>query len=80
MYLLGIELFKDVKVELLENRLYRIDTKIVPNLGDDGKPVYEVNGLTKRAVDWAMKIHSVNTLLSDRISFNRTIPDARNPL
>jgi hypothetical protein len=54
------------------------EAKKVPGLGDNGVPVILQGEDAKRAEE-LMKVEAFNILLSDRIPYSRTLPDARNP-
>lgn len=53
--------------------------KIQYGLGADGKAVRLV-GTEQQEADEIMKKEAFNLLISDRISYNRTLPDVRDPL
>lgn len=58
----------------------RIDiAKQVAKLGDDGKPV-TLTGLSKEIGEKQLAKIALNEELSEHLSYNRTTPDARNPL
>jgi ribosome maturation protein Sdo1 len=63
----------DYEAEIQED-----EAKKVPGLGDNGVAVILQGAELKRA-ESLMKVEAFNILLSDRIPYSRTLPDARNP-
>lgn len=53
--------------------------KQVPKLGDNGEPV-TLEGKAKEIGDKHLATIALNEELSEQLSYNRTTPDARNPL
>lgn len=66
---------EDVYEVMIKNDL----AKIVPGLGDNGVAVELEGGEAKRAEE-VMKKEAFNVVASNKISYNRTIVDARHPL
>lgn len=61
-------------------QLIRMDiAKQVRGLGDDGKPV-TLTGISKEIGEKQLAKIALNEELSEHLSYNRTTPDARNPL
>lgn len=61
-------------------KLIRMDiAKQVAKLGDDGKAV-TLTGISKEIGEKQLKKIALNEELSEHLSYNRTTPDARNPL
>lgn len=61
-------------------RMIRMDiAKQVPKLGDNGKPV-TLTGKSKEIGEQQLTKIALNEELSEHLSYNRTTPDARNPL
>lgn len=75
----GIEVFYDVNYEL-EDLIQADEENIVPGLGEGGKPVEHLPGVSQHMIDEIMKTEAMNKILSDKISYSRKIPDARHPL
>ena len=65
------------KNEQYESRIRRQEAKIVPGLGDGALPV-TLEGEEKVLADKLMKKVAFNIVLSDKIPYNRSLPDARN--
>ncbi|KAK4877857.1 hypothetical protein RN001_010363 [Aquatica leii] len=60
-----------------EIKLRNYESKIIPNLGNNGEPAF-LDGDEKKAGDEALKKVALNTVLSDRMPLNRTLRDPRN--
>lgn len=79
IFIVGIEVFYDVNYEL-EDLIQADEENIVPGLGEGGKPVEHLPGVSQHMIDEIMKTEAMNKILSDKISYSRKIPDARHPL
>ncbi|XP_018020452.1 polypeptide N-acetylgalactosaminyltransferase 1 [Hyalella azteca] len=55
------------------------DAKIVPGLGERGKAVH-MKGEEGILADESVKVDAFNRILSDKIAYNRSVPDSRDPL
>ena len=76
----GIDIIAKGSEQEEANRLFRADeAKIVPGLGERGKAV-AMSEEEEKTVEAVMKKEAFNLYLSDKISFNRTVPDSRDPL
>lgn len=70
----------DVMERLKAEKLFAEDEKkVVPGLGEMGKPV-RMTGAEGQLAEEIMKKEAFNLLASDKISLNRSIPDSRDPL
>lgn len=70
----------DSKFDSNYERLILADiAKQVPKLGDDGKAA-TLTGASKEIGEKQLKKIALNEELSEHLSYNRTTPDARNPL
>ncbi|KAF5285214.1 hypothetical protein FQR65_LT13329 [Abscondita terminalis] len=63
---------------VFEIKLRRYESRIVPNLGNNGEAAYLEDPAEKKAGDKALKKVALNTVLSDRMPLNRTLRDPRN--
>uniref|UniRef100_A0A1B6DLC8 Polypeptide N-acetylgalactosaminyltransferase n=1 Tax=Clastoptera arizonana TaxID=38151 RepID=A0A1B6DLC8_9HEMI len=71
---------KGVKIDpFFEAKIKEDLKKIVPGLCENGAG-YEFEGPEKKMAEKIMKKEAFNLYLSDRVSYNRTITDARHPL
>jgi hypothetical protein len=61
-----------------EAQISEDEAKKVPGLGDNGVAVALQGEEAKQAED-LMKVEAFNIVLSDKIPYSRTLPDARNP-
>ncbi|XP_063391323.1 polypeptide N-acetylgalactosaminyltransferase 1-like [Cydia fagiglandana] len=68
----------DPEEDLYERQILEDEARIIPGLGEGGKPAY-LTGEDKRLGEETEKKYAVNTYLSDRIAYNRTLKDFRNP-
>jgi hypothetical protein len=64
---------EDYEIQIRED-----EAKKVPGMGDEGVAVTLQGEEAKRA-EGLMKVEAFNILLSDKIPYSRTLPDARNP-
>ncbi|XP_041983699.1 uncharacterized protein LOC121736517 [Aricia agestis] len=64
--------------ELYEKLIREDEARIIPGLGENGEPA-ELTGEDKRLGEESEKKLAINVYLSDRISYNRTLKDHRNP-
>ncbi|XP_063544381.1 polypeptide N-acetylgalactosaminyltransferase 1-like [Cydia strobilella] len=64
--------------DVYERQILEDEARIIPGLGEGGKPAY-LTGEDKRLGEETEKKYAVNTYLSDRIAYNRTLKDFRNP-
>lgn len=62
-----------------EKLISRFERKIIPGLGEDGKPVH-LTGSEGRHVDEVMKKEAFNLIVSDKMPLNRSLPDTRDSL
>lgn len=60
-----------------EQKLKEYESKIIPNLGDNGDPAY-LDGKEAQKGEEALKTFALNTVLSDRMPLNRKLRDPRN--
>lgn len=60
-----------------EKKLRDYESKIIPNLGDNGDPAY-LEGKDAQDEEEALKTFALNTVLSDRMPLNRKLRDPRN--
>lgn len=56
-------------------RLY--ESKMIPNLGNNGEPAF-LEGIEAKNGEAALKKIALNSVLSDRMPLNRTLKDPRN--
>ncbi|KAJ9592475.1 hypothetical protein L9F63_015891, partial [Diploptera punctata] len=68
----------NVSSSKFELELREDEARKVPGLGDDGIPVH-LDGEEQKLAEDLMKKEAFNILLSDKIPYNRRLPDARNP-
>lgn len=68
----------DSHVNQYERQLILYESKIVPNLGNNGESAYLVSAEERDAGEKALKKLALNTVLSDRMPLNRTLRDPRN--
>lgn len=61
-----------------EAEIRKDEAKKVPHLGDNGVAVV-LQGEEAKQAETLMKVEAFNILLSDKIPYLRTLPDARNP-
>ncbi|VVD01413.1 unnamed protein product [Leptidea sinapis] len=64
--------------ELYENQILQDEALIIPGLGEGGVAAY-LSGEAKRLGEESEKKLAINVYLSDRIAYNRTLIDQRNP-
>jgi hypothetical protein len=78
--LMGLEL-KAVSSHIqdqYEAQIREDESKKVPGLGDNGEAV-TLQGEEAKEAEELMKMEAFNRVLSDKISYSRKVPDARNP-
>jgi hypothetical protein len=61
-----------------EAEIRKDEVKKAPGLGDNGVAVI-LQGEEAKQAESLMKVEAFNILLSDKIPYSRTLPDARNP-
>lgn len=66
--------------EIFEAQIKADEEKIIPGLGDFGEAVTDAPFMPRHEVGRIMKKEAFNKLLSDRMSFFRKLPDARNAM
>ncbi|CAG9834198.1 unnamed protein product [Diabrotica balteata] len=63
--------------QIFEKRLRDYESRIIPNLGDNGEAAV-LDGADAKAGEEALKKFALNTVLSDRVPLNRKLRDPRN--
>uniref|UniRef100_A0A6P7FEL8 Polypeptide N-acetylgalactosaminyltransferase n=1 Tax=Diabrotica virgifera virgifera TaxID=50390 RepID=A0A6P7FEL8_DIAVI len=63
--------------QIFEKRLRDYESRIIPNLGDNGEAAV-LDGPDAKAGEEALKKFALNTVLSDRVPLNRKLRDPRN--
>ncbi|XP_076361409.1 polypeptide N-acetylgalactosaminyltransferase 1-like [Tachypleus tridentatus] len=72
--------FEDVKSKVEVEKVYDDGImKVIPGLGEQGRPVF-LNESEQTLADDLFRSAAFNIYLSDRISLNRSLPDARHPM
>lgn len=69
----------DIEARIMEKLIQMDLAKQVRGLGNNGKAV-SLNGKAKEIGDERFSVIALNEELSEHLSYNRTTPDARNPL
>ena len=70
----------DIEERLRAEKLFAADdAMIVPGLGEGGRSV-QLRGAEAEQANEVMKVEAFNRVLSDKISYNRSVPDSRDPL
>lgn len=72
--------FSKEEISKYEALILADESIIIPGLGEYGVPVEHLDGFSKKDFEDNVAKESFNLILSDRISYTRKIPDARNPL
>lgn len=60
-----------------EKKLREYESKIIPNLGDNGEPAF-LDGSDALKGEEALKTFALNTVLSDRMPLDRKLRDPRH--
>lgn len=76
----GISEFPQKKNEKFEHQIQLDLAKQIPGLGDEGKAAELTNKASKEIGERQLATISLNEELSEHLSYNRTLQDARNPL
>lgn len=76
----GINEFPQIKNEQFEHQIQHDLMKQIPGLGDEGKAAGLTNQALKEIGERQLAKISLNEELSEHLSYNRTLQDARNPL
>ncbi|CAH1118570.1 unnamed protein product [Phaedon cochleariae] len=63
--------------QFLENKLRDYESRIIPNLGNNGEPAF-LDGSDAKLGEKALKKFALNTVLSDRMPLDRKLRDPRN--